>query len=216
VVGALAIGLLEWNNPATMGRFSSGEKVLSSLFQSVTCRTAGFNTIDQAGMHTLSKLASVILMFIGACPGGTGGGIKGTTAVILFFTIVSVLQGRGEAVIRGRRIDKKTVYRALTIVTLGFTVILFTTLIMTYDTPMVGGMVDGNFIDCLFEATSAFGTVGLSSGVTGQLTSVGEVVTALTMLIGRVGPIAMGMTLAARAGELSRREILPEAKIVVG
>lgn len=216
VVGALAIGLLEWDNPATMGKFSTGEKVLSSLFQSVTCRTAGFNTIDQAGMHTLSKLASVILMFIGACPGGTGGGIKGTTAIILFFTIISVIQGRGEAVIRGRRIDKKTVYRALTIVTLGFTVILFTTLVMIYDTPMVGGMVDGNFIDCLFEATSAFGTVGLSSGVTGQLTSLGKVVTALTMLIGRVGPIAMGMSLASRAGELARREILPEAKIVVG
>ena len=94
--------------------------------------------------------------------------------------------------------------------------ILFTTLVMIYDTPMVGGMVDGNFIDCLFEATSAFGTVGLSSGVTGQLTSLGKVVTALTMLIGRVGPIAMGMSLASRAGELARREILPEAKIVVG
>ena len=215
-VGALVIGLLEWQNPATMGSFSTGEKVLSSLFQSVTCRTAGFNTIDQASMHTVSKLASVALMFIGACPGGTGGGIKGTTAIILFFTILSVLQGRGEAVIRGRRIDKKTVYRALAIVTLGLMVVLITALVMTFDTPQAKGLVDDNFIDCLFEATSAFGTVGLTDGVTAKLSAVGKISGVLAMLIGRVGPIAMGMSLATRAGELSRREILPEAKIVVG
>ena len=77
-------------------------------------------------------------------------------------------------------------------------------------------MIDGNLVDCLYEAASAFGTVGLSVGVTGQLSALGKVATALTMLIGRVGPISMGMTLAARADELSRREVLPEAKIVVG
>lgn len=100
--------------------------------------------------------------------------------------------------LRERRIDKKTVYRALTITTLGLGVVICTTLVMVFNTPGRGGMIDGNLVDCLYEAASAFGTVGLSVGVTGQLSALGKVATALTMLIGRVGPISMGMTLAAR------------------
>ena len=216
VGGAFAIGAMEWDNAATMGGMTTPQKVLSSLFQSVTCRTAGFNSIDQAGMHSISKFTCTLLMFIGAAPGGTGGGIKITTFTIVLLAVAAVLRGREDPVLRERRIDKKTVYRALTITTLGLGVVICTTLVMVFNTPGRGGMIDGNLVDCLYEAASAFGTVGLSVGVTGQLSALGKVATALTMLIGRVGPISMGMTLAARADELSRREVLPEAKIVVG
>lgn len=216
VVGAAAIGAMEWNNPDTMAGMPVSQKILSSLFQSVTCRTAGFNSIDQAGMHSLTKLICTLLMFIGAAPGGTGGGVKVTTFTIMILTVTAVLRGREDPVLRERRVDKKTVYRAMTIVTIGLGVLLFTALCMVFDTPVPGGRIDDNLVDCLFEAASAFGTVGLSSGVTAMLGPVVKVITSLTMLIGRVGPISMGMTLAAQASELARREVLPEAKIVVG
>ena len=214
--GALAIGAMEWNNPQTMGDMSVSSRILSSLFQSITCRTAGFNSIDQAGMHSITKLVCTLLMFIGAAPGGTGGGVKVSTFTIIILTVAAVLRGREDPVLRERRIDKKTVYRALAIVTLGLLVLLVTTLFMVFDTPVPGGRIDDNLVDCLFEAASAFGTVGLSVGVTAQLGSAVKVITSLTMLIGRVGPVSMGISLAARAGELSRREVLPEARIVVG
>ncbi len=214
--GAAAIGAMEWNNPDTMGGMSPSGKVLSSLFQSVTCRTAGFNSIDQAGMHSITKLICTLLMFIGAAPGGTGGGVKVTTFTVMILTVAAVLHGREDPVLRERRVDKKTVYRAMTIITLALGVLLCTTLFMVFDTPVPGGRIDDNLIDCLFEAASAFGTVGLSSGVTAMLGPTVKVVTSLTMLIGRVGPISMGMTLAAQTSELTRREVLPEAKIVVG
>ena len=214
--GAAAIGAMEWSNPETMGGMPFSQKVLSSLFQSVTCRTAGFNSIDQAGMHSITKLICTLLMFIGAAPGGTGGGVKVTTFTIIILTVAGVLRGREDPVLHERRIDKKTVYRALSIVTLALGVLICTTLFMVFDTPVPGGRIDDNLIDCLFEAASAFGTVGLSAGVTAMLSPLVKVVTSLTMLIGRVGPVSMGMTLAAQASELARREVLPEAKIVVG
>lgn len=214
--GAFAFGLLEWNNPMTMGNMPVGEKILSCLFQSVTCRTAGFNSIDQAHLHDASKLVSTLLMFIGAAPGGTAGGVKVTTFATVILAVAAVLRGRDDPVLRGRRIEKKVVYRALAIVTLGMGILICTALIMAFNTPGRNGMVDSNLVDCLYESASAFGTVGLSDGVTAQLTAFGKAATILTMLIGRVGPVSMGSSLASRPGELSRREVLPEAKIVVG
>ena len=164
----------------------------------------------------LILLICTLLMFIGAAPGGTGGGVKVTTFTVMILTVAAVLHGREDPVLRERRVDKKTVYRAMTIITLALGVLLCTTLFMVFDTPVPGGRIDDNLIDCLFEAASAFGTVGLSSGVTAMLGPTVKVITSLTMLIGRVGPISMGMTLAAQTSELTRREVLPEAKIVVG
>ncbi len=214
--GATAIGAMEWNNPDTMGTLSVPSKILSSLFQSITCRTAGFNSIDQVSMHSITKLICTLLMFIGVGPGGTGGGVKVSTFTIILLTVAAVLRGREDPVLRERRIDRKTVYRALAIVTLGIGVLICTTLFMVFDTPVPGGRIDDNLVDCLFEAASAFGTVGLSVGITAQIGGLVKVITSLTMLIGRVGPVSMGISLAARANELSRREVLPEARIVVG
>ncbi|MDY4784538.1 potassium transporter TrkG [Pygmaiobacter massiliensis] len=216
LLGAVVIGAMEWNNTKTIADVSLSEKILSALFQSVSCRTAGFNSIDLGSMHILSKLACTFLMFIGAAPGGTGGGVKVTTFAIIIMTVMGVSSGREDPIIRGRRIDKKTVYKSLTIVTIAMMVVMFTTLVLVFDTPARNGMIDGNLIDCLFEAVSAFGTVGLSVGVTATMGTIAKIVTILAMLIGRVGPISMAMTLSISAGDQCKRAVLPEAKISVG
>ena len=113
--GALGLGLMEWNNPATLGGLSVPGKVMASLFQSVSTRTAGMNTVDLASCGTLSKLLMSVLQFIGAAPGSTGGGVKVTTFAVIILTIRSVAQGRDDCVIADHHIESKTVYRALTI-----------------------------------------------------------------------------------------------------
>lgn len=215
-LGSVAIGGMEWNNPQTMGNMTVNGKVLSSLFQSVTCRTAGFNTINLAAMHSISKLMCIFLMFIGAAPGGTGGGVKVTTIAIILMTVMGVARGREDPVLHGKRINKQTVYKALTIVTIALAVVMVTALVLVFTTPARNDMIDGNLVDCLFEAMSAFGTVGLSVGVTATITTLGKVVMILSMLIGRVGPISMAMTISISANDQIKRAVLPEAKISVG
>lgn len=216
VAGTVALAALEWENPATLGAMPTGQKLLNALFQSVTCRTAGFNTVDLPGLHSISKLVCTALMFIGAAPGGTGGGVKVTTFAIILMTVIGVSSGREDPVLRGRRIDKKVVYKSLTIVTLALLVATITTLVLVFSTPAINGAIDGNLIDCMFEAVSAFGTVGLSVGVTALSNITGKVILIFSMLIGRVGPVAMAMTISLSSGDSSRRAVLPEAKIVVG
>lgn len=216
ILGTVAFAAMEWNNVTTIGEMSTNEKVLSSLFQSVTCRTAGFNTIDLPGMHSISKLVCIFLMFIGAAPGGTGGGVKVTTFAIIVMTVIGVSNGREDPVLRGRRIDKRTVYKALSIMTIALLVVMICSLVLVFNTPARNQMIDGNLVDCMFEAVSAFGTVGLSVGITSVSGSLGKVVLILSMLIGRVGPISMAMTFSISTSDQSKREVLPEAKIVVG
>ncbi len=208
--GALGLLILEWDNPATIGGMGLDGKLMASVFQSVSTRTAGFNTIDLAACDPMSKLLMSFLMFIGAAPGGTGGGIKITTFAILFLTVGSVARGRSECIINGRRISHKTVYRAYSITVLGSIAVLITTLFaVTHITVAVSG------VDALFEAISAFATVGLSVGVTGALTFQAKIAFMIAMFIGRVGPVTLAMSLAMRPDE-SRNLILPEGHILVG
>ncbi len=208
--GALGLLILEWDNPATIGGMGLDGKLMASVFQSVSTRTAGFNTIDLAACDPMSKLLMSFLMFIGAAPGGTGGGIKITTFAILFLTVGSVARGRSECIINGRRISHKTVYRAYSITVLGSIAVLITTLFaVTHTTVAVSG------VDALFEAISAFATVGLSVGVTGALTFQAKIAFMIAMFIGRVGPVTLAMSLAMRPDE-SRNLILPEGHILVG
>ena len=119
VGGAVLLALLEWSNPRTMGGLSVPGKIMAALFQSVSTRTAGMNTIDLAACSPISKLLMSVLQFIGAAPGSTGGGVKVTTFAVLILTIRSVAQGRDDCVIGGHHIESKTVYRALTIIVIG-------------------------------------------------------------------------------------------------
>lgn len=211
VGGTVGFAFLEWNNPATLGGMTAGDKIVNSLFQSISARTAGFNTIDLASMSSITKCMLCVLMFIGAAPGGTGGGIKVTTFSVILVTVASVVTGREDAQIFRRRIDKKTVYQALSIAMLSLGVVIFVTLVVFFN---CGEVISP--LDCLYEVVSAFGTVGCSVGVTGQMHPLALIITMITMFIGRVGPVSLAISLASQRREQGKFDILPEGKISVG
>lgn len=209
--GGILFAIFEWNNPATIKSMPAGEKILNSLFLSVTTRTAGFNSFPVEGMHGITKLFCVILMFIGAAPGSTAGGIKVTTFVVLIMTVVSVVRGKDETVIMKRKVDKSVVYKALAVVTIALLAVMVSTATIFFTSH---GGVSFSEIDALFESVSAFGTVGISSGVTALANQGSRLVLILTMFIGRVGPVSLALSLAM-ANE-NKSTVMPEAKIMVG
>lgn len=212
LAGMAGTALLEWHNPATLGPMSLAGKLGSSWFHSVSCRTAGFNVFDMAAMHDSTKLLSCALMFIGAAPGSTGGGIKCTTVTVILMTVVSVVRGREETVIFRRKVDKGAVYKSLAVVTLALGAVFITTggILMT-----MRGVPDFSPMNALFESVSAFATVGLSVGVTGVARPLAKALLIFSMYLGRLGPVTFFLSLAYRGGG-SRREVLPEGKIVIG
>lgn len=212
VLGAVLVALFEWNNVKTLGGMTSGEKVLNSFFQSVTARTAGYNSIPNEDMFGITKLLTVVLMFIGAAPGGTGGGIKVTTFYVLLMTVVSVMRGNDETTIGKRKVDKSVIYKAMAVTSIALLVVCISTSTI-YFTSHAGG-VNFSEIDALFESVSAFGTVGLTSGVTALANSASRIVLIFTMFIGRVGPVSLALSLAMKVQK--KNTVLPEAKIMVG
>lgn len=209
VVGTVGFFVAEYNN--TMAGMPFLERLNASFFQSASARTAGYASINIAGEHDFTKLFTVALMFIGASPASTGGGIKTTTFAVLVSAVYSVMSGREETVMRRRRIDQATVSRSLAIAVLSFAAVLVTTgVILTVNNTPVSG------VDALFEAVSAFGTVGLTANVTPILDPIPEFVVALTMFVGRVGPVSLALALIMRRGSKSAGAILPEGKLIVG
>jgi len=205
VVGGAALLLVtEWNR--TLADLPLHDRVVNALFQSVTTRTAGFNSVDLRALHPVAVLGMMVLMFIGASPGGTGGGIKTTTAVVLLSAILAIARGRQTAVLLGRRVPLETMYRSAAIATVaGLVVVTGTGLLLATQAE--------RFDVLLFEALSAFGTVGLSLGATAHLDTVGKLVVAGLMLAGRVGPLSLALLLGRQ--QPSRFEY-PEARIMVG
>ena len=210
VGGAVLLALLEWSNPRTMGGLSVPGKIMAALFQSVSTRTAGMNTIDLAACSPISKLLMSVLQFIGAAPGSTGGGVKVTTFAVLILTIRSVAQGRDDCVIGGHHIESKTVYRALTIIVIGAVAAFGSAVVVYYNTAETVSV-----IDCIFESCSAFGTVGLSVGVTGQLNTGAKLLYMACMFMGRVGPLSLAISLTAKPDD-NKRKVLPVGHINVG
>ncbi len=213
--GTLAVLLCEWNNPDTLGQMPFLDKLLNSAFLSVSTRTAGFNSFSVNDMRDITKLFCVLLMFIGAAPASTGGGIKITTAVVLFMTVFCALRDAEDTVICKHRISKNTVYKAMAITFVGFTAVCITTLVL------LGAARNGSvsLIDALFEAASAFGTVGITAGVTAAAGPLSRILLILNMFLGRVGPLVLGLSItvkSARSHEASSTEVLPEGKIMVG
>lgn len=207
VTGAVLFFICEYDN--TLRGMNLGTKLNAALFQSISPRTAGFTTINLAQEYDFTKIITVVLMFIGASPAGTGGGIKTTTFVVLIATVLSVMRGQDETILLKRRLDKSTVYRAISILTVGASVVLITTgIILTADPDVTG-------IDALYEATSGFGTVGLSAGVTPTLSWISKLAVAATMFIGRVGPVSLGLALTLHKGR-HMGSILPEGRVIVG
>ena len=210
VGGAVLLALLEWSNPRTMGGLSVPGKIMAALFQSVSTRTAGMNTIDLAACSPISKLLMSVLQFIGAAPGSTGGGVKVTTFAVLILTIRSVAQGRDDCVIGGHHIESKTVYRALSIIVIGAVAAFGSAVVVYYNTAETVSV-----IDCIFESCSAFGTVGLSVGVTGQLNTGAKLLYMACMFMGRVGPVSLAISLTAKPDD-NKRKVLPVGHINVG
>ncbi len=208
--GATLFLLTEWSNPATMGNMGVGGKILNAFFQSVTTRTAGFDSIGNGEMTTLSKFISVIYMFIGAAPGSTGGGIKVTTLVVLLMTVVSVTRGRTDTVIRNRRVDKLVVYKALSVAFLGMLLVMITTGVL------LATESSSSEINALFESTSAFATVGLSVGISAEAHELGKIMLIIGMFLGRVGPVSFALSISMAAGAREKKQVMPDAKIWVG
>ena len=208
--GAALIALMEWNNPASMGGLSVPGKLMAALFQSVSTRTAGMNTIDLAVCGPITKLLMSVLQFIGAAPGSTGGGVKVTTFAVIILTIRSVAQGRDDCVIAEHHIESKTVYRALTIIVIGAVAAFGSAVVVYYNTAETVSV-----IDCIFESCSAFGTVGLSVGVTGQLNTGAKLLYMACMFMGRVGPVSLAISLTAKPDD-NKRKVLPVGHINVG
>lgn len=205
--GALSFLLLEWNN--TMKDLSFPEKILNAFFQSVTCRTAGFDSLGQGDLTGLSKILSIFLMFIGAAPGSTGGGVKLTSFVVLVMTVLSAVRSEDETVIAGRRIEKTAVYRSFTVAVLGGLLACAAAVVLIAS--------DGaNELDAVFEAMSAFSTAGLSAGPTANAGFISKCVLILTMFAGRVGPVALIISLSMKESSSSRGKVLPEGRIWVG
>lgn len=203
-VGALLYAALEWN--ASLAGLSIANKLLNAAFQSVTFRSGGFNSVDVAPMRPATILVALGLMFIGAAPGGTGGGIKVTTAAVLAAAIPNLVTPGGGARLFGRSIPGEVLQRAatITVISTATASLALFLLLLTEDAP---------FEILAFEAVSALATVGLSLGVTASLSAIGKSVIIATMFIGRVGPL----TLALALGRPTRSPIsYPEARIMVG
>ncbi|MDZ5010381.1 Trk family potassium uptake protein, partial [Clostridium perfringens] len=161
--------IFEYTNPETIANMNFKDKLLNSFFASVSPRTAGFNSVSTSGMTLASKFLTVILMFIGGSPGSTAGGLKTVTFGILVLTVISVIKGREDAEGFGRRFTKEAVYKAFTLLFIGASLVIFATMILSYTE------VGASFIDLLYETTSAFGTVGITLGLTPTLSSIGKV-----------------------------------------
>ncbi len=207
VTAFIVLTLLEWSNPATLGPMPVHQKVLDGGFAAVTPRTAGFNTIDVTGMHPESLLATIGLMFVGAGSAGTSGGIKVSTFAILALVIWSQVRGEPDVTGFRRRIPDSTQRQAVTVALLavGLVVASAGVLLVSAEVPLG---------DALFESVSAFGTVGLSTGITPQLPAIDQLVLMGLMLVGRVGPITLGAALVLRAQRSKFR--FPEEGPLIG
>lgn len=207
VVGAVIIFIFEYSNPKTMEPLSTGGKILAAFFQSVTPRTAGANTLDIAGLRQASQFFIIFLMFIGASPGSTGGGIKTTTFTTLIGAMITMVRGREDVVFFQYRLAKERVYKAITLTLFALALVIFVSMLLSTTE-------DYQFLTILFEVTSAFGTVGLSMGLTPHLTVFGKVMIMLMMFVGRLGPL----TLAYALGSKNEKELYryPEGKIIIG
>ncbi len=208
VLGAIFMLIVEYGNPETLGNMSFGDKLLNAFFASVTPRTAGFNSISTTEMTMAGKLMTIILMFIGGASGSTAGGLKVTTFGVLVFTVISVIKGRDDTEVFGRKFSKETVYKAFTLLSIAMMLVLVVTTILTIAEP------DMLFINLLYEATSAFGTVGLTAGVTQGIGWVSKITLIITMYLGRVGAITV--ILAVINNKKKNRIKYPEAKILIG
>ena len=191
-IGTLSFLLFESTNPDTLGAMNFPTRLANSFFQSVSPRTAGFYSVDMSKIRETTIFSTIMLMFIGGSPGSTAGGVKTTTFACLLLTTISVVKGEDDVNCLNRRLPFETIKRAVSIFLIGLAIVFSTAIILTITDSSL------KFINLLFESTSAFGTVGLTTGITDKLSTLGRLVITLTMYIGRVGPLTMAYAFAKR------------------
>lgn len=207
VIGAIVIFIFEFTNEHTLGALSWDGKLWASFFQSVAPRTAGPNTVDLAELRHATQFFIILLMFIGASPGSTGGGIKTTTFATLIGAVAAMIRGKEDIVMFNKRLASRLIFKALTITILSLVLVVLMTMVLSMTEKQ-------DFLKILFETTSAFGTVGLSLGITSNLTIFGKIMISFMMFIGRLGPLTLAYALGPRPEKELYRH--PEGKIMIG
>jgi trk system potassium uptake protein TrkH len=210
-VSTLLYLAIEWGNPETFGPLPVPAKLLNALFAAITPRTAGFESVPTGAFHSATLLLTMALMFVGASPGGTGGGIKTTTLAMIALTVRRIAKGEGEIQLMGRRFSQALAEKAFTVLAIASAFVLgaFALLLITESHNPVA-----TFEKVLFEAISAFGTVGLTAGLTPTLTVPGRILITLLMFVGRVGPLTLVVALANRARKAPIS--YPEDRVMIG
>lgn len=205
VIGALLFFMLEMNS--TLKNLHPGGKVMATFLQAITPRSGGVTTIDISLLRESTQFLMVILMFIGAAPGSTGGGIKVTTFAILVTAVLARLRGKEDIVLFRHRISKESVYRAISMTLLSVIFVVIATMLLSVTE-------NAEFLSVLFEAVSAFGTSGLSMGLTPNLTTVGKCLIIILMFVGRIGPLTLAYALKSK----NHKELYryPEGNITIG
>jgi len=207
VLPTVIIFALEYSNPATLGQLSLSNKVINAFFTAATPRTAGFNSVPTDGLFPYTLFFIVGLMFIGASPASTGGGIKTTTFGALVVAVISTIRGREHPLLYKKQIPVEILRRALSITMISFLLVFSATFALLITE-------GGSLLDMLFEVVSAFGTVGLSTGVTPELSPVGRMIIIIVMFAGRVGPLTLVFSLAKRMQKAPVK--YPEERIMIG
>lgn len=211
LVSVLFILMVEYNNPNTIGNLSFGDKLIASLFQSVTARTAGFNTIDLTLMSQSGIFIIIMLMFIGASPASTGGGIKTTTIATVALYVKSSILNKEDVEVYGRRLDSSIIKKSMGIFFIAITMISFGTLIIS--------ILEPNFslLESWFEVMSALTTAGLSIGGSPNLSLASKIIILLYMFVGRVGSLTIFVALTSKSAKAKNIHVrYPEGKILVG
>lgn len=208
IIGALGFLFLEMLYASDLSLLAWPQRIMAALFHSVTARTAGFNTLDVSSFSEGTLMLLMLLMFIGASPGSTGGGVKTTTVAAIVLSIKATLEGKPAVVLQGRTLPNEVVQKAYVVVFLSFIWISLATMIVSL-------LEEAPFLPLLFEVTSAFGTVGLSTGLTPHLSMGGKMVVILTMFFGRLGPLTVAFALAKRK-RIRPKVGYPEERIMIG
>ncbi|GBG55119.1 K+ transporter Trk [Sporomusaceae bacterium FL31] len=206
-IGTIMIFILEYSNSSTLGELSLKGKIIGSYFQAISPRSAGYNTVSIADLRPATLLFIIMLMFIGASPASTGGGVKITTFAVLTAAIWALIRGKKDAELFQRRIPQGIIYKSFAVVFIASALIIFVAMMLSISESFP-------FLNILFEVVSAFGTVGLSTGITSSLTDTGKLWISLTMFAGRVGPVTLALALAMRTKKSTIQ--YPEGKITIG
>lgn len=207
LAGFIFYFVVEYNH--TLAPYNASGKVLGALFQSITPRTAGFNTIPTGQLQPASKFVTILMMFVGASPASTGGGVKTVTAFVLLLAGISVMRGRDDVEIFRKKVPQDIIFRAIGIILVSFSVLFIITTALCLIEPLP-------FMDLLFEAGSALGTVGLATINTGGLAGASKLLLVFAMFMGRVGPLTLTLAFARRRTITHAGIHYPEGRVLVG